>query len=99
MAEAAAKENIKFEGEIIKDAAALGSTLYFSQALYMVRGFIIAHVLGPSAYGVWSIFRTIFNSAPFLGFGAQEAMVREVPFSMGKGKVEEAPVIIQTSLS
>ncbi|HSR16483.1 MAG TPA: oligosaccharide flippase family protein, partial [Ignavibacteriaceae bacterium] len=99
MAEAAVKENIKLEGGIIKDAAALGSTLYFSQALYMVRGFIIAHVLGPSAYGVWSIFRTVFNSAPFLGFGAQEAMVREVPFSMGKGKEEEAPVIIQTSLS
>jgi O-antigen/teichoic acid export membrane protein len=99
MSEAAAKEKIKFDGEIIKDAAALGSTLYFSQALYMVRGFIIAHVLGPASYGVWSIFRTVFNSAPFLGFGAQDAMVREVPFSMGKGKEEEAPVIIQTSLS
>jgi len=99
MAEEKGKENRKFDGGIIKDAAALSSTLYLSQALYMVRGFIIAHVLGPSTYGVWSIFRTVFNSAPFLGFGAQEAMVREVPFSMGKGKEEETPVIIQTSLS
>jgi len=99
MAEAGVKENIRFEGEIIKDAAALGSTLYFSQALYMVRGFIIARVLGPSSYGVWSIFRTVFNCAPFLGFGTQEALVREVPFSMGKGNHEQTPVIIQTSLS
>jgi len=99
MADRAGEKNIQNQGGIIRDATTLSTTLYFSQALYMVRGFIIAHVLGPSAYGVWSIFRSIFSSAPFLGLGSQQAMVREVPFSLGEGNEKKAPVIIQTSLS
>src|SRR4030067_2974615 len=81
------------EGEIIRDATALSVTLYFSQALYMVRGFIIAHVLGPSAYGVWSIFRIFLSSAPYFGLGVQQAMTREIPLSMGEGDEKRVPVI------
>jgi len=86
------------EGEIIRDATALSVTLYFSQALYMVRGFIIAHVLGPSAYGVWSIFRIFLSSAPYFGLGVQQAMTREIPLSIGEGDEKKVPVITQTSL-
>lgn len=86
------------EGEIIRDATALSVTLYLSQALYMVRGFIIAHVLGPSAYGVWSIFRIFLSSAPYFGLGVQQAMTREIPLSMGEGDEKKVPVITQTSL-
>ncbi len=86
------------EGEIIRDATALSVTLYFSQALYMVRGFIIAHVLGPSVYGIWSIFRIFLSSAPYFGLGVQQAMTREIPLSMGEGDEKKVPVITQTSL-
>lgn len=92
-------ENIYNEREIISDVTALSSTLYFSQALYIVRGFIIAKVLGPSTYGVWSIFRSFFSSAPYFGLGTQQAMLREVPFSIGAGDKLKKRHIIQTSLS
>jgi len=86
------------EGEIIRDATALSATLYVSQALYMIRGFIIARVLGPSLYGVWSIFRIFLSSAPYFGLGVQQAMTREIPLSMGEGDESKVPVITQTSL-
>lgn len=87
------------EVEIMRDATILSGTLYFSQALYIVRGFVIAQVLGPSTYGVWSIFRSFFSSAPYFGLGTQQAMLREVPFSLGEGNKLKKSIIIQTSLS
>lgn len=92
-------EKFKNQSGIIRETTALSSSLYFSQVLFTVRGFIIAHVLGPSLYGVWSILRTIFDSAQFLGLGTRQAMRREVPFNIGKGTDKKAPAIIQTSLS
>jgi O-antigen/teichoic acid export membrane protein len=98
MANEVTEEKNQKEGEIIRDATVFSATLYVSQALYMVRGFIIARVLGPSAYGVWSIFRTFLSSSPYLGLGVQQAMVREIPLSLGEGDGGKVPVITQTSL-
>ena len=93
------EENIYKKGDIIGDATALGGTLYFSQALYIIRGFIIAQVLGPSMYGVWSLFRSSLSIAPYFGLGTQQAMSREVPLSIGEGNKQKKSNIIQTSLS
>ena len=87
------------EKKVIKDATAFSGTLYFSQALYVARGFIIAQVLGPALYGVWSIFKAFFASAPYFGLGTQQAMLREVPFSAGEGNKNRKAIITQTSLS
>ncbi len=93
------EEKLHKEGEIIRDATVLSSTLYISQAFYVIRGFLIAQFLGPSTYGLWSVLRTFFNSAPYFGLGTQQAMVREVPFSIGEGNKLKKSIIIQTSLS
>ena len=93
------EENTYSEKEIIRDTTAYSGTLYFSQFLYIGRGFIIAQVLGPAMYGVWSIFRSVFASVPYFGLGTQEAMLREVPFSIGGGNKQKKSIIIQTSLS
>ena len=99
IADNANKENNYKEGKIIRDATAFSGTLYFSQALNIIRGLVIAQVLGPAMYGVWSIFRSFFASAPYFGFGTQQAMLREVPFSIGEGNKQKSSIIIQTSLS
>ena len=92
-------KNTYEEADLIKDATALSGTLYSSQILYIIRGFIIARLLSPSFYGIWSILRSFFGTASYLGFGTQQAMLREVPFSAGEGNKEKKSVIIQTSLS
>ncbi len=92
-------ENINNEDSIIRDAAALSGTLYSSQILYIIRGFIIARLLSPSFYGIWSILRSFFGSATYLGFGTQQAMLREVPFNIGGGNQDKKSIIIQTSLT
>ena len=93
------EKNTYEEADIIRDATALSGTLYSSQILYIIRGFIIARLLSPSLYGIWSILRSFFGSSSYLGFGTQQAMLREVPFSVGEGNKEKKSVIIQTSLS
>ena len=93
------EKNIYEETYIIRDATALSGTLYSSQILYIIRGFIIARLLSPSFYGIWSILRSFFGSATYLGFGTQQAMLREVPFSVGEGNKGKKSVITQTSLS
>ena len=93
------EQNIYKEEGTIGDAAALSGSLYLSQALYLIRGFLIAQLLGPSSYGVWSVFKSFFEGAPYLGLGTQQAMLREVPFSSGKGDETKKSIIIQTSLS
>jgi O-antigen/teichoic acid export membrane protein len=99
MVEDSEDEILYEDGEIIRDATALSSTLYISQGIYIVRGFIIAQFLGPSLYGVWSIFRSFLGSASYFGFGTQQAMMREVPFNAGAGDKGKKSLITQTSLS
>ena len=93
------KKEIFEEDDIIRDATALSGTLYSTQILYVIRGFIIARLLSPSLYGKWSVLRSFFGSATYLGFGTQQAMLREVPFSVGEGNKERKSILIQTSLS
>jgi O-antigen/teichoic acid export membrane protein len=99
IAEETEDESLYQDGKIVRDATALSGTLYLSQGIYIIRGFIIARFLGPSVYGVWSIFRSFLGSASFLGLGTQQAMRREVPFSIGEGNKRRKALIIQSSLS
>ncbi|MEJ2615034.1 MAG: oligosaccharide flippase family protein, partial [Ignavibacteriaceae bacterium] len=93
------EQDIYNEEEIIRDATAFSGTLYLTQGLYIIRGFIIARLLSPSFYGIWSVLRIFFRSATYLGLGTQQAMLREVPFSVGEGNKERKSVLVQTSLS
>ncbi|MBN1493513.1 MAG: oligosaccharide flippase family protein [Candidatus Omnitrophica bacterium] len=79
------KERNKEEMRIIKETAAFSGANYFAQGLLMIRGFIIASVLGPALYGIWTIYRTFLSSAHFLSLGTTSAMVRQVPLEEGRG--------------
>ncbi len=93
------KNELYEEDEIIRDATTLSGTLYSTQILYIIRGFIVARLLSPSFYGIWTVLRSLFGSATYLGLGTQQAMLREVPFSVGEGNKERKSILIQTSLS
>lgn len=81
---------------IMRETAIFSAASYVSQAILMIRGFIIASVLGPTLYGTWSIYRTLVNSAHFLSLGTTSAMVRQVPLEEGKGN-KDAKIELQQS--
>ena len=91
--------NVDSESEIIKETTAYTASSYASQAVLMLRGFLIARVLGPSLYGVWTIMRIFFRSSHYLSCGTTSAMVRQVPYEIGRGNKDYPLILQQNSIS
>jgi O-antigen/teichoic acid export membrane protein len=87
------------EKTILAEASMLASSRYLFQAIAMVRGFIIATVLGPALYGFWTLIMTCFVNTGSLGLGALNGMVRQVPLNKGRGSGGENLLITQTCLT
>lgn len=89
----------KNDRTILQEVTALSASNYASQGILMLRGFIIAHVLGPSLYGLWSLLRACFSSGIVLGLGSTSAMLRQVPWNEGRGRSDENPILKQSCLT
>ncbi|MBC8185516.1 oligosaccharide flippase family protein [candidate division KSB1 bacterium] len=87
------------ETRVIKETTALSLALYISQFTLGVRGFFIARILGPTLYGLWSVFHTAIALGAHLGLGTSQAMRREVPFNKGKNKQQDNITIFQNSFT
>jgi O-antigen/teichoic acid export membrane protein len=87
------------ESSIIREAVTFSASTYTFQFISVIRGLIIAHVLSPSFYGVWSILKTFFQFGSFIGLGSSQAMAREVPFYDGQGDAEKGRRIKQNTLT
>jgi O-antigen/teichoic acid export membrane protein len=87
------------EKTVFSEASMLAGSRYVFQSIAMIRGFVIATVLGPSLYGFWSLIMTSFFSAWSLSLGSLSAMVRQVPLNKGRGRDGENVAIAQTCLT
>lgn len=87
------------EKTVVTEASMLAASRYVFQGIAMIRGFVIATVLGPSLYGVWSLIMTGFVSSRTLSLGALNGMMRQVPLNKGRGCVDENVSIIQNCLT
>jgi len=61
---------------------------YLSEALFAVRGFILAHILGPLTFGLWTEMRLFLTLLQFIRLGTNEAFVRDYPYHVGQGTPE-----------
>lgn len=84
---------------IIRETVLYSGSQYAAEGISAVRGIIIAFILGPSYYGVWSILKTILAGSELMGWGATQGMSREVPYRRGKHQQRVCRVIQQTSLT
>lgn len=82
---------------ILKDAALYSSGMYISQLLNMIRGIIVAKMLGPSLLGSWSAVRLIFSYGGSVHLGTIHGMSKLVPYLRGKGDFIEAEELKDTS--
>ncbi len=58
---------------------------YTSNALYMVRGLVLAWLLGPVAFGVWTAMRLVQSFSHFAMLGSRQGMVQLAPLADGQG--------------
>lgn len=85
------------ESKILSHSVIFSITMYSCLLLGLLRGLIVAKLLGPAVYGIRNVFGMImeFNSTSHLG--TLFAMNREVPFYRGKGEEEKADLMISST--
>jgi len=66
---------------------------YLSEFCLLVRGFLLAGILGPALFGVWTKIKIALLLLHYGQLGVHEAMLREVPFAVGKKRADEAETI------
>jgi O-antigen/teichoic acid export membrane protein len=63
---------------------------YTSEALYLLRGLLLAGLLGPGLFGVWSSMRIVRRLSRFASLGAVQGMLQLVPQAEGRGDRDAA---------
>ncbi|MFA4991648.1 MAG: oligosaccharide flippase family protein [Candidatus Omnitrophota bacterium] len=73
---------------MIQDMYVFSSSYHFAQIVYFIRGFLNAHIVGPSAYGLWAALGIMYDFAFLPLMGILNGMAREIPYAAGKGDEE-----------
>jgi len=71
---------------------------YLSEFLFLLRGLLLARILGPALFGVWSQLKIALLFLQHSQLGVHEALLREVPYALGGGHEGRAREIESTSL-
>jgi len=74
--------------DILRDVSFFSGSTYVSQAMFFIRGFLNARILGPSLYGLWSALNIILSYSSYVQLGSLNAMNREIPYQKGRRSKE-----------
>ena len=86
------------EGVVVGIAAVLTSS-YFATALALVRGIVVARILGPTLQGVLSVVNIVLGYASYSDLGLIAGMNKEMPRRLSQGREEEANRLKDTAVS
>jgi len=84
------------EHNILSHISYFSAARYLSEALLVIRGLILARILGPVIFGIWTQMKLVLLLIQYSHLGSHDAMVREVPYFLGMGNHEHATDIKQT---
>lgn len=63
----------------------VSSARYGAEGIFLIRGFVLAHLLGPAGFGVWAAMRLLLVFSRYVHLGAIQGMVRLAPEAVGAG--------------
>jgi O-antigen/teichoic acid export membrane protein len=72
-------------GSLLRHLSRYSVARYLSEVLFLIRGILLARILGPAAFGLWSQMKIALLFLQYGKLGASEAMLREIPFAAGRG--------------
>ena len=87
------------DSNFLKNLSALSLSNGLSAAVKFILYIFIARILGPKLYGDWVVINTLISYVAFSHLGILNAMNREIPYNIGRKKVEEVDEIQSTSFS
>lgn len=76
--------------DILSHISLFSIAQYLSEALFLIRGFLLARIFGPAFFGIWTEMKLALLFLQHARLGTNEAMVREVPYALGRGDAERA---------
>lgn len=79
-----------FPERFLRDLSVQTSGTYVSTALQLVRGILIARLLGPASLGVYSFVNIFISYASYADLGMGRVPSREIPLALGAGHSEKA---------
>ena len=77
---------------ILRDVSVLAGGGYLSTALQLLRGLVLAKLLGPSGLGTVALVGMVLAYSLFADLGIAQAVAREIPISLGGERYDEALV-------
>ncbi|MFC1674589.1 oligosaccharide flippase family protein [Candidatus Omnitrophota bacterium] len=85
--------------KITRDISRYLGANFIVQIFSVLRGAIVAGLLGPPFYGLWNALRLILDYSPYAGLGASLAMDREYPYCIGRKELTRAEEIKDTAFT
>lgn len=85
--------------KLVADVSKYGIGNIANSILMVLKGIVIANVLGPALYGVWSTLQVILNWSEMAQLGIKSTMLRERTLLLGKGDRKKADVVRDASFS
>jgi O-antigen/teichoic acid export membrane protein len=80
--------------QLFQESTILNASLYGLTAFKFVSGFLVARFLGPSLYGLRTVFGLVVDYEYFSHLGTFDAARREVPYLRGNRDDEKAQTIL-----
>jgi O-antigen/teichoic acid export membrane protein len=80
--------------KLLKKSAFLYLSFHIFTFFRFLTGFLVARFLGPTLYGLRTLFGLVLEYASFSHMGTLDAMRREVPYFRGKDDEREAELIL-----
>jgi O-antigen/teichoic acid export membrane protein len=94
-APAAAPAGVK----VVEEAAAYATANIISQVAAIVRGFVVARVLGPASFGIWNGLSIFMAYSGYTNLGLFVGMTREYCYFVGKNDRPKARVVRDTAFT
>jgi O-antigen/teichoic acid export membrane protein len=85
--------------DLFKDLSIYSLAHGLSEGLCMVRGLLLANILGPALFGLWTLVKVILFYSNLVGLGSVEAYNREGPFFRGGNQQERTRTIEENVFS
>ena len=85
------------ESNILSHSVIFSITMYSCLLLGLLRGLIVAKLLGPAVYGIRNVFGVIMEFNGYSHLGSIFAMNREVPYYRGRNEEEKADLMISST--
>ena len=77
----------------------LSAAEYLSEAFYFVRGTVLAALIGPQAFGIWSSMRIVARFLPYAPLGSLQGMLQLAPKADGAGDTATADCYRSTAVA